>query len=126
MVTMAVPLSFSRLCTTAPKRAVSPAARKRGNAGFSSTGLLVRISRSSHPKRDARSPATAMIRYVVRLSGSVTSAAARPEASVVTDPSQNARTRKSFRTSDAGPPSAPPPPPSSAPFPAVTRRLTMF
>ena len=62
MVTIAEPFSGSRLCTTEPKCAVSPTARKRGKAGFSSTGLLVRISRSAKPKREARSPATAMMR----------------------------------------------------------------
>ena len=76
MVTMAVPLSLSWLCSTAPKRAVSPRARKRGKAERSSTGLLIRISRSPPPKRDALSAATAMMRYVVRLSGSVTSVVA--------------------------------------------------
>ena len=57
-----------------------------------------------------------MMRYVVRLSGSVTSAVARPCASVGSEPSQKASTRKSLRTGVPGPSSAPPPPPSSAPF----------
>ncbi len=94
-----------------------------GNVGLSVSGLLVRTSTSSEPKRELRSAATAMIRYVVSDSGNVTSTTARPSALVVTDPSQNARTRKSRRTVPA--PSSPPPPPSLSPFGVSTRRETI-
>ena len=77
MVTMAVPLSLQLAVDDgAEARACR---RRRGSAGTpacSSTGLLMRISRSPRPKREALSPATAMMRYVVRDSGSVTSVAA--------------------------------------------------
>ena len=76
MVTVAVPFVLSWLVTTAPKDALSPRARKRGNVGFMVSGLLTRISLSAEPKRDALSAATAMMRYVVSDSGSVTSAVA--------------------------------------------------
>ena len=109
---------------TAPKCARSPTARKRGNVGLSVSGLLTRTSLSPDPNRELRSAATAMIRYVVRDSGSLMSRRARPLASVVTDPSQNARTRKSFLSVPA-PASAPPPPPSVSPFGVSTRRETM-
>ena len=62
MVTMAVPASFSWLVTTEPKNALSPRVMNRGNAAFSTTGLLIRISLSPDPNRDALSPATAMMR----------------------------------------------------------------
>ena len=97
MVTTAVPAAGSWLVTTAPNDALSPTARKRGNVGFSVSGLLMRTSLSPDPKRELRSPATAMIRYVVSDSGSLTSTSAWPFASVATDPTQNASTRKSFR-----------------------------
>jgi hypothetical protein len=47
------------------------------------------------PNRDAASPATARIVYVVSDSGSVTSRVARPLTSVSIDPSQKASGRKS-------------------------------
>ena len=56
MVTIAVPGSFSWLVTTEPKNALSPRVMKRGNAAFSTTGLLIRISLSPDPNRDALSP----------------------------------------------------------------------
>src|SRR3954454_22653039 len=97
IVTVALPGCLSCECTTAPKYALSPTARKRGQVGVSSTGLLMRISFCAQPKRDALSPATAMMRYVVRDSGNVMSVLAWPFASVTTDPTQNASTRKSLR-----------------------------
>ncbi len=87
-------------------------------------GLLVRTSALPDPKRERRSPATAMIRYVVSDSGSVTSTFAWPSAPVATDPSQNASARKSLRTAPA-PESAPPPPPSVPPLGVSTRRDTI-
>ena len=62
IVTVAEPFVFSWLVTTAPNDALSPRARKRGNAGFIVSGLLTRISLSADPKREALSAATAMIR----------------------------------------------------------------
>src|SRR5262245_16192776 len=62
IVTVALPLLFNWLVTTAPNAALSPRARKRGNVGFIVSGLLTRISLSAEPKRDALSAATAMIR----------------------------------------------------------------
>ena len=82
----------------------------------------MRISLSPDPNLDTRSPPTAMIRYVVSDSGSLTSTDAWPEASVVTEPSQNASTRKSFLTV-AVLALIPPPPPSSVPLGVNTRRL---
>ena len=96
---------------------------KRGNADFSMSGLLIRISLSPDPNRDVLSAATAMIRYVVSDSGSLMSALALPLASVTIDPSQNASTLKSF-LSESTPLSLPPPPPSSSPFGTMARRLT--
>ncbi len=125
IVTIASPFRATWLVRTDPKSAVSPEARKRGNAAFKSRGLLTRTSACPQPNRESLSPATAMIRYVVNDSGSVTSAEAIPWASVTSDPSQNASTRKSRRTAP-GPSSMPPPPPSSAPLATITRRLTMF
>jgi hypothetical protein len=61
---------------------------------------------------------------VVSDSGSVTSTVAAPLASVTTEPTQNARTRKSLRIVPE-PGSSPPPPPSSPPFGVSTRRLTI-
>ena len=58
--------------------------------------------------------------HVVSESGSFTSVVAVPSAFVTTEPSQNARGRKSCRTF-----SRPPPPPASAPFGVSTRRDTM-
>ena len=62
MVTVAAPAVFNWLVTTAPKYALSPSARKRGNVALSVSGLLMRTSASLDPNRDARSAATAMIR----------------------------------------------------------------
>ena len=95
---------------------------KRGNAAFSTTGLLIRTSLSPEPNREVLSPPTAMMRYVVSDSGSLTSTAAWPRTSVVTDPSQNASTRKSLRNWPT-PLSAPPPPPFVLPLGVSTRRL---
>jgi hypothetical protein len=61
-VTVAGPAVFNWLVTTAPNEALSPTARNRGNVAFKVTGLLIRISLSADPNREARSPATAMIR----------------------------------------------------------------
>jgi hypothetical protein len=66
-------------CDDAPKYALSPTARKRGNDGVSISGLLMRISPVPAEAR-LRSPATAMIRYVVSDSGSLTSVFARGRA----------------------------------------------
>ncbi len=52
IVTTAVPAAVSWLVTTAPNDALSPTARKRGNVGFSVSGLLMRISLSPDPKRE--------------------------------------------------------------------------
>ena len=123
-MTIAAPPVLSWFVTTAPKYDLSPTARKRGNAGLSVTGLLIRISVSPAPNRDARSAATAMMRYVVSDSGSLTLMFAWPLTSVATEPSQNASTRKSRRTVP-GPPSLPPPPPSVSPFGVSTRRDTI-
>ena len=60
--TMAVPAAGNWLPTTAPKNASSPTARKRGKAEVSVMGLLVRTSALPDPKRERRSPATAMMR----------------------------------------------------------------
>jgi hypothetical protein len=62
MVTTAAPPWGSWLATIDPNSARSPTARKRGNAGFNVTGLLMRISLSPDPNRDALSAATAMMR----------------------------------------------------------------
>src|SRR4051812_7866132 len=97
-VTVAAPAVFNWLITTAPNAALSPTARNRGNVGFSVTGLLMRISVSADPNRELPPPATAMMRYVVSDSGSVTATDACPRASVTTEPSQNASVRKSLRT----------------------------
>ena len=69
IVTIADPGSLSWLVTTEPKYALSPRAMNRGNAALSTTGLLMRISLSADPNRDALSAATAMMRYVVSDSG---------------------------------------------------------
>ncbi len=61
-VTVAFPPVLSWLRTAEPKNAVSPRARKRGNAGVIMSGLLMRISFCAQPKREALSPATAMMR----------------------------------------------------------------
>ena len=90
-------------------------------SALSVTGLLMRISVSAEPNRELRSAASAMMRYVVSDSGSLTSTVACPVASVATEPSQNASVRKSRRTVP-GPESSPPPPPSDAPFGVNTRR----
>jgi hypothetical protein len=84
-------------------------------SGFDTRMLAVAL-----PKREAVSPATARIVYVVSESGSVISRVARPRASVSTDPSQKASGRKSVRAL-----TSPPPPPSSAPLGVSTRRLMM-
>ena len=99
IVTTASPASLPELVTTAPNDARSPLPRKRGNAGSIVSGFVTRISRSPKPNCDAMSPATAMMRYVVSESGSVTVVVARPSAPVVADPSQKTSGRKSWRIS---------------------------
>ena len=97
MVTAALPASFPEFVTTAPKEARSPLLRNRGNAGRSVSGFVTRTSRSPNPNCDSLSPATAMIRYVVSESGSVTVVVARPSAPVIAEPSQKTSGRKSWR-----------------------------
>ena len=73
MVTMAAPLSLSWLVT---RRRRTPCRPRRGSAGTSACSshrLVDADLRSPRPKRDSRSAATAMMRYVVSVSGSVTS-----------------------------------------------------
>ena len=97
IVTTASPARPVLFVTMAPNDARSPDDRNRGNAGSIVSGLVARISVSAAPKCDYRSPATAMMRYVVSESGNVTVVAARPAASVVTEPSQKTSERKSRR-----------------------------
>ena len=74
IVTVAVPACFSWLCTTAPKNALSPT-REEAREGRRQQQRLVDADLALAPSRSARrlSPATAMMRYVVSDSGSVTS-----------------------------------------------------
>ena len=112
---MAVPLSLSWLCRTAPKRAVSPRARKRGKAARRRMGLLMRTSRSPPPNRDVlvRRHRHDAVRGQALGQRDLGLSRGRA-ASVTSDPSQNASTRKSFRTGRArAGVVAPPPPPSS-------------
>ena len=62
IVTVASPPSSCVLLTVTPMAALSPRVRNRGRAASSVTGFDTRISVSPEPKRDAVSPATAMIR----------------------------------------------------------------
>ena len=99
MVTTASPAWLVLFVTMAPKDARSPKERNRGTACSSVSGLVARTSASPAPKCDDRSPATAMMRYVVSESGNVTVVVARPLASVVAEPSQKTSDRKSVRIS---------------------------
>ena len=87
----------------------SPALRNRGADGRTISGRRAVSADSPTPKRLAPSVTTATMRYRVRLSGSVTSTAARPVASTATEATNSARALKSVRARMGGGVGAPPP-----------------
>ena len=93
----------------------SPLTRKRDVRGRSSSGLLATISLVACPTRVSGVTASAVMRQVVRLSGSFTATTACPSAPVVTWPRQKAVSANCRRTSVLEP--GPPPPPPFAPVP---------
>ena len=128
MVTMAVPLSLSWLCTTEPKRAVSPTARKRGKAGLQQHGLAG-ADLALRPA-EARGLVAGHGHDAVRGEALGQRDVRRPRARRrrwPPSPSQKASTRKSLRTSRRR--ARRPLPrrrPRRRPSRRVTRRLMMF
>ena len=84
-LTSIIPPLLWLLCTTTPASMRSPTRTKRGRVGSISSGLLTFTWPRALPKRESTLTATAMMRKVVRLSGSLKVIRALPEASVITD-----------------------------------------
>jgi hypothetical protein len=109
--------------TTTPASNRSPARARRGRAGSAMSGFATVTLGSPFPIRSSRPTATAMIRKVVRLSGSSSSTRARPSPSVLTSGAKSTVVLKRERN-PAPEPSPPPPPPLVSPFSPYLRRST--
>jgi hypothetical protein len=109
---MVASIAFAVLfCTTAWMASLSPAVRKRGSAGRTSSGLVAIRSLVAWPTRVSAVRPRAVMRQVVRLSGSFSVTLAAPSSPVTTDGFQYAVSGKLRRISRSE--LIPPPPPLS-------------